>query len=262
MVRFGRLLWSVGALTALAPVVAWADGFQNYHVCGGDTFTTCAAVQITVVGKNVTVNIWNLSGSQTANFGTQSSNNTILNGIGFYNLPPGVQIKPKTVAVSGPVRAGDTPSSWKFKNNGKIAFPVGIGGNVGSGITNSIASGCAAGLPTGSLELYQNSGCGSTSQGGWVTYKFKIKGSWDPSKSDIVLRGVQVQPGKNGKLHRIATECWTGNSPTGANPNCINVTPGPGTVTPEPVSMTLLATGLAGMGGMGLLRRRKKNQVS
>jgi len=31
------------------------------------------------------------------------------------------------------------------------------------------------------------------------------------------------------------------------------------TVTPEPVTMTLLATGLMGMGGAGLVRRRKKN---
>jgi hypothetical protein len=31
------------------------------------------------------------------------------------------------------------------------------------------------------------------------------------------------------------------------------------TAVPEPVTMTLLATGLAGMGGAGLVRRRKKN---
>ena len=31
------------------------------------------------------------------------------------------------------------------------------------------------------------------------------------------------------------------------------------TTVPEPVTMTLLATGLAGMGGAGLVRRRKKN---
>jgi len=30
------------------------------------------------------------------------------------------------------------------------------------------------------------------------------------------------------------------------------------TVTPEPVTMTLLATGLAGMGGVGFIRRKKK----
>ena len=264
MGKMGKLLWSLGALTALGPAVAWADGFQNYHVCGGDAFTTCAAVQIKVVGKDVTVNIWNLSGSTTANLGTQSSGSTILNGIGFYNLPPGVKIRPGTVTVSGPARSGDQPSAWKFSNKGSIGFPVGISGNVGSGVNNSIANGCATSLPTGkNLQLFENQGCGEPSNGGWVTYHFRVRGSWDPTKSDIVLRGVQVQRGKRGKLSKVATECWTGNTPNGARANCVNITPGPGTVTPEPVTMTLLATGLAGVGGVGFFRRRKKgNQPS
>jgi hypothetical protein len=264
MGKMRRLLWSVGALTALGPAVAWADGFQSYHVCGGNAFNTCAAVQIQVVGKDVTVNLWNLSGSTTANFGTQSSGNTILNGIGFYNLPPGLKIRPKTVTVTGPARSGDEPGAWKFRNKGTAAFPVGIFGNRRSGVNNSIANGCATSLPK-NRQLFENQGCGQPSNGGWVTYHFKIRGSWDPTKSDIVLRGVQVQQGRKGRLTKIASECWTGTGPDGARANCINTTPGepPPTVTPEPVTMTLLATGLAGVGGVGFFRRRKKgNQAT
>ena len=33
------------------------------------------------------------------------------------------------------------------------------------------------------------------------------------------------------------------------------------TVIPEPITMTLLATGLAGMGGVGFLRRKKDEEI-
>ena len=63
MVTRGKLFLAAAALLMALPGVAKADGFRSYRVCGGDTFTTCAAVRITVVGNNVTVDVWNLSGN-------------------------------------------------------------------------------------------------------------------------------------------------------------------------------------------------------
>jgi hypothetical protein len=56
---------------------------------------------------------------------------------------------------------------------------------------------------------------------------------------------------------------WNGNTNPGTNGNNSGFTTTavvgpPPVVTPEPVTMTLLATGLTGVGGLGL-RRRKKN---
>ena len=244
MTKVGKLLWTIGVVALLTPRVARADGFKSYHICGGDKFTTCAAVQISVVGKNVTVNIWNLSGNTNANNGIQSNGNTVFNGIGFYHLPPGVKIVSKSVSANGPFGANGQPGRWKFKNNGKVAFPVGIAGRSGGKLANGVASGCGTVPPK--TKLFVN-GCTSPTNGGWVTYHFKIKGNWDPNQSDIVLRGIQRFPG--GK--KLATECWTGTNPSGGVSNCT-------TVTPEPVTLTLLASGLAGMSGAGLLRRRRK----
>lgn len=239
-------------MTAGISTPVWADGFRSYRVCGGDQFTTCAAIEINVVGTDVTVRLWNLSGNFAAT-NTSSAGSTVFNAIGFYNVPAGVQAVTSSFSMSGPVRPGDAPGDWQLTNGTPVAFFVDYAAGNGNTLQNGIASGCAAPgeLPSG-VDLYQNpcSDPSGDSGSGWVTLNFQISGgSWDPNTSDVVFRGANADGGR--------TECWTNTTPDGFAANCH-----PAAAIPEPVTMTLLATGLAGMGGAGFMRRRRKGARS
>ncbi len=143
MKKIVTVLSLAGALALVSATPAWADGFRSYQVCGGDTFVTCAAIQISVVGSNVTMRVWNLSGN-TAVTGVATPANTVFNGIGFYNVPAGVSAVSGSLSMSGPARPGNTPGDWQLKNLNKVAFAVDYSVLPSSGIKNGIASGCAS----------------------------------------------------------------------------------------------------------------------
>lgn len=149
MLSYGRAVLMVAGLALAVPAVAKAET-KSYQVCSGASFSTCAAVSISVNGHWVSVSTQNITGP---NAGKSSY-------ISF----------------------------WAWTSNWQ----------------------------------------------GWVN-----------NAVNQANAGGQVK----------VTPCGPGTSLA----SCSTVTTPPSTtVTPEPVTMTLLATGLMGMGGVGFVRRKKK----
>ena len=92
------------------------------------------------------------------------------------------------------------------------------------------------------------------------TYTFTLTFSRDLTDEEIAALwfGTHTQSGPEactGSSKLWINAAGEGNGPDGGvyADGC-----GPTTTVPEPITMTLLATGLAGMGGAGAVRRRKK----
>jgi hypothetical protein len=246
--RLSRAITATVFLSAAAAGTAHATATRLWNVCGGNTFGTCAAVEVSVTGEHVVMRVWNLSGHN----GTYPG--TIITAIGFFNVPPSVSVGAANLSMTGPVRPVDTPAPWVASQNIQVGGGVNLDVAVTTpnGIDNGIASECAAPgqLPGGSNQLWMNPCQANFSNpGGWIVISFDVldptlpsgADAFDPNNVGLLIKG---QNGPNG----ASTECIT----AGSQLNCQPVT-----TTPEPVTLVLLGSGLMGMGGVGIRRRRK-----
>jgi hypothetical protein len=254
MKRIGRVLGLVGVAAAVGFGAANAQGTRSWNVCGGNEFNTCASVDLRVTNltasgasQHVVVRIWNLSGSNGTFAGT------VFTQVGFEGIGNPVSYVSGTLAMSGPKRPGDTPAQWRARNDKEVGGGVKLDIVTGTtnGIHNGVSTACApsGSLPGGDVELWQNP-CRNPAgdlDPGWIVLSFNVSGGpWAVDNTYLLVKG---QNGPNGN----STECITG----GSKQNC-SPTP-PTSVVPEPVSMLLLASGLMGLGGVSVVRRRKRN---
>jgi hypothetical protein len=239
--RRGKALVLSAIMSLGAAQTASASGFSwnGSTICGGNNFATCAAVSVTtayssVTGRTlVTMTVTNLSGTN----GTQAG--TIYTQIGLWNLPTK---NPGTAYVAGSLTVLD-----QNNNNVTSAWQLGTPGLNGAGIQPGVFGvdpihGINGGLAAG--DTY--------------TFTFELTGIGSQFPLDEAGFALHGQGGYNGCSTKLVID---GDGTQNQGPYLEECTP-PITSTPEPVTMTLLAGGLAGMGGANFLRRRRKQPIS
>jgi len=239
-----RVVSSLALLTVAGAATLRADFKDFSNRCSVGSVQACASLQVYTTlngsgGTSVTILVRNLQGWAA---GIGNSGGSILTRIGLVaptnvGFASGLSI---TTSGAGATTVGTPGVRWSLAQpsmlGGLIELTAGLppqGGSVDGGITGCDAP--SGGFPTSYFQ---------TCDGGWVAIAFTTANAWSADDAELAWLSERHVNGPDG------IECVTFDDGDGGRDAC------PNAVVPEPVTMILLGSGLAGMGGMGVIRRR------
>ena len=262
VMRFSQRLLSFAipiAAAVTAPTVARAD-VHGWTLCTPSSFHSCHSVAIGTTpimtgsvrtGTGVTITLTNLQGSGYA------SDNTSLSGLyrvffGGRNFP--LPMLPSFLPYNGTPTGGATGSA-----NWYIETGTEVGGQATVDYVDAFSngSGTIGGCSTGPLASGFTQSATTCGAGQSVVFNFTTGSIFDAGQLETVF--IYALGGPPDQFDYCFSQPDA--APNGGFPTCDVQDEYITTVTPEPVTMALLGTGLFGIGGARLRRRRKTTEV-
>lgn len=235
-------------MLAVVGSTARADVKAFSNRCSLGAVRACASLQVFTTlngsgGTNVTILVRNLQGGTNA-FG-DNTGGSLISRIGIVTPTIAGAAGLSVASQSGGLTVGNPGSQWFLRNPGGLGGLIELTAGITNGGSGGIA-GCNAPLGGFTANYFQ------TCDGGWVALTFTTSNAWSANNAELAF--LVTDFANVGPIVGVECDTDTLNNP---RPNCFDAT-----VTPEPVTMILLGSGLASMGGMGLVRRRKGTDVS
>jgi len=240
--RLNRVLAAASLFAVVSAASLRADQKDFFDRCTPGAIRACHSISVITNWNgsvtSVTIRIRNLQGGVFDNTG-----GSLIQRIGL--IAPtnvGTLSALSTAAVGGASSVG-TPNNWVLRSPGFIGGIV----ELTAGTPNPTSGdggiqGCSAPWGGSPASYFQ------TCNGGWVELTFTTSNQWSANNAEIAVLTNHFAVDNSG------FECDSDDIPS-PRPQCI-------VATPEPVTMILLGSGLASMGGFGLVRRRKGMDVS